>query len=400
MKHQYPILFDKYHEDTSRTMSITERLLFDGTAATNDGQLQSSATQSYGKGEYTTTQTNNNYFRINNNDPEFTSEMSTSTEDYFNLMNTEDSIADRSLSCSNSQPSNTTNNNHILSRLFGGGSSNSSSSNQAGMTSNSQLVSAPAPPSAPTNTPSDTVNTSAIPNPSACTATAVAPGTPIPNMSSSSTTATSPSANMMDVNMDKIGGIQSAREPFERAYKLGPVLGQGGFGIVYSGYRIRDGLAVAIKHVSKVKVTDWIQMNGHRVPLEVCLLRKVSHIQGVIKLLDYYERNDSFIIIMERPEPVKDLFDFITEKGILEEHTARGFFRQIVDTIISCHKAGVVHRDIKDENILVDAKSQNLKLIDFGSGAIMRETLYTDFDGKEIKLFSFFLARQNAHTVV
>lgn len=89
------------------------------------------------------------------------------------------------------------------------------------------------------------------------------------------------------------------------------------------------------------------QMNGHRVPLEVCLLRKVSHINGVIKLLDYYERNDSFIIIMERPEPVKDLFDYITEKGILEEHTAREFFRQIVETIILCHKAGVVHRDIK-----------------------------------------------------
>ena len=90
-----------------------------------------------------------------------------------------------------------------------------------------------------------------------------------------------------------------------------------------------------------------LQLGGHKVPLEVCLLRKVSHIDGVIKLLDYYERNDSFIIIMERPEPVKDLFDYITEKGILEEEVARCFFRQIIETLILCHKAGVVHRDIK-----------------------------------------------------
>ena len=91
-------------------------------------------------------------------------------------------------------------------------------------------------------------------------------------------------------------------------------------------------------------------MNGQRVPLEVCLLRKVAHVDGVIKLLDYFERSDSFIIVMERPEPVKDLFDYITEKGLIEEVTARDFFRQIVETIILCHKAGVVHRDIKVRN--------------------------------------------------
>lgn len=124
-----------------------------------------------------------------------------------------------------------------------------------------------------------------------------------------------------------------------------------------------------------------LQIKGQVFPLEIVLLKKASHLNGVIKLIDYYERPDSYILIMERPGSYRDLFDYITEKGALSEKEARDFFRQIVQTVIELHAAGVVHRDIKDENILVDLDSMRLRLIDFGSGAIMRDTPYTEFEG-------------------
>ena len=118
------------------------------------------------------------------------------------------------------------------------------------------------------------------------------------------------------------------------------------------------------------------------------MLRKISHVSGVIRLLDFYEMPDTFVLILERPPGSKDLFDFINDQEALHETLARDFMRQVLDAILACHQRGVIHRDIKDENILVtmcpNSKVPKVQLIDFGSGAHINNDIYFDFDGKNL----------------
>lgn len=123
-------------------------------------------------------------------------------------------------------------------------------------------------------------------------------------------------------------------------------------------------------------------MNGKLVPLEVALLLKVDHVSSVISLLDYYDRTDSFVLVLERPDHSVDLFDYITERGPLSESTARDFLRQVVDMALNVHDCGVVHRDLKDENLLVELNTSRLRLIDFGSAAFYKDEVYTEFEGE------------------
>ncbi|OQV24326.1 Serine/threonine-protein kinase pim-3 [Hypsibius exemplaris] len=167
----------------------------------------------------------------------------------------------------------------------------------------------------------------------------------------------------------------------DKKYKSVVTIGSGGFGKVYSGFRRSDKHPVAIKVVSGKKVLAWKTMKGVQVPLEVAMHSKVQHLPGVVSLLDHYQAEDgNHVIVLERPDPVQDLFDFITQRGALDEFIARVFFRQIVETVVACHESGICHRDIKDENILVDMHTGRCYLIDFGSSEEMKPDSYEGYD--------------------
>ena len=178
-----------------------------------------------------------------------------------------------------------------------------------------------------------------------------------------------------------VGRLSSDIQGFQSQYKIQGILGKGGFGTVHAGVRKSDSLPVAVKEVPKDRIIAYSA--DSQLPLEVALMQQVADVPGVVKLLDYFDMGSSFYVVMERFNS-KDLFDFISEQGPLPENLAKNLFRQVVDIVQQCHAKGVLHRDIKDENLLIDLTSHQIKLIDFGSGTYLHEGIYTEFEGTRV----------------
>jgi len=177
------------------------------------------------------------------------------------------------------------------------------------------------------------------------------------------------------------GSLEVKDREFSKLYKLGGELGKGGFGVVYAAVRRADKLQVAVKEVYKAKIIK--KTADGKVPLEVALMQQVADVPGVIKILDWFESTESFFIVMEKFVG-QDLFDYISERGPLKEPAARDLFAQVLETVLLCHNRGVLHRDIKDENILIEPRSKQIRLIDFGSGTYLIDGLYNDFEGTRV----------------
>jgi serine/threonine protein kinase len=176
--------------------------------------------------------------------------------------------------------------------------------------------------------------------------------------------------------------VQIQMEEFKAKYEVTGIIGRGGGGTVYSGYRRLDRSPCAIKQVPKVKVKRWGRINNLKVPIEFDLLNRVNRKHSsIIEMLDWYERRSSFVLVMERPPHSIDLFEFINRRGAVEEFNTKYMLRQLVEVMIILFKEGVFHRDVKDENIMVSYDNFQLKLIDFGCGTNLKKSDYTEFAG-------------------
>jgi serine/threonine protein kinase len=166
-------------------------------------------------------------------------------------------------------------------------------------------------------------------------------------------------------------------------YSLRQVLSDTSNGTVFSGRRRRDGRPVAIKRIMRTKVKRWGIVRDRQVPMEVALLRKVNEKRhsGIVEVLEWFECADCFLVVMARPTPVMDLFDYVSKRKRLNESEAKKILEQIIDSLEHCAQRNVFHRDVKLENILVVPTTLQTTLIDFGCGSFYKDTCFTDFAG-------------------
>jgi protein-serine/threonine kinase len=166
-------------------------------------------------------------------------------------------------------------------------------------------------------------------------------------------------------------------------------MGQGAYGQVkLCRYKKGQG-KVVIKYVTKrrILVDTWTRDRKlGTVPLEIHVLNYLRRDDlrhpNIVDMADFFEDDINYYIEMvPHGLPGMDLFDYIELRVNMDEAECRKIFVQVAQAIFHLHiKAKVVHRDIKDENVILDGEG-NIKLIDFGSAAYIKSGPFDVFVG-------------------
>ncbi|XP_061735193.1 serine/threonine-protein kinase SIK1 [Nerophis ophidion] len=145
-------------------------------------------------------------------------------------------------------------------------------------------------------------------------------------------------------------------------YEIIRTLGKGNFAVVKLAKHKVTKTQVAIKIIDKTRLNP---SNLEKIYREVQIMKLLNH-PHIIKLYQVMETKDMLYIVTEYAKN-GEMFDHLTSNGRMSEAEARKKFWQILTAVDYCHQHHIVHRDLKTENLLLDA-NMNIKLADFGFG--------------------------------
>ncbi|XP_051052611.1 MAP/microtubule affinity-regulating kinase 3 isoform X5 [Phodopus roborovskii] len=149
-------------------------------------------------------------------------------------------------------------------------------------------------------------------------------------------------------------------QPHIGNYRLLKTIGKGNFAKVKLARHILTGREVAIKIIDKTQLNPTSLQKLFR---EVRIMKILNH-PNIVKLFEVIETEKTLYLIMEYASG-GEVFDYLVAHGRMKEKEARAKFRQIVSAVQYCHQKRIVHRDLKAENLLLDA-DMNIKIADFG----------------------------------
>jgi protein-serine/threonine kinase len=145
-------------------------------------------------------------------------------------------------------------------------------------------------------------------------------------------------------------------------YILGQTLGEGEFGKVKMGWKRDSPIEVAIKLIRR----ETLGSNSNRLAKiyrEIHILRGLDH-PNIVRLHEMVETERHIGIILEYASG-GELFDYILNHRYLKDGPARKLFSQLISGVGYLHRKGIVHRDLKLENLLLD-RNKNIIITDFG----------------------------------
>ncbi|GAA6077939.1 MAP/microtubule affinity-regulating kinase 3a isoform X1, partial [Tachysurus ichikawai] len=143
-------------------------------------------------------------------------------------------------------------------------------------------------------------------------------------------------------------------------YRLLKTIGKGNFAKVKLGRHILTGREVAVKIIDRTQLNPTSLQKLFR---EVRIMKILNH-PNIVKLFEVIETERNLYLVMEYASG-GEVFDYLVTHGRMKEKEARAKFRQIVSAVQYCHQKHIVHRDLKAENLLLDA-DMNIKIADFG----------------------------------